>query len=69
MDVRQFMKRKLISDSRGVEKISNKRLSIGFQPEQTNRDERIKRFVNFYLHCIVSNLKILSKLSTLPPGA
>jgi len=28
--------------------------------------ERVKRFVNAHLHCIVSNLKIISKMSTLP---
>jgi len=40
MDVRQFMKRKSISDSRGVENISNKRLSIGFQPGLWSRKSR-----------------------------
>jgi len=30
--------------------------------------ERVKRFVNVHLHCIVSNLKMISKMSTLPPG-
>jgi len=30
--------------------------------------ERVKRFVNVHLHCIVSNLKRIRKLSTLPPG-
>jgi len=29
--------------------------------------EREKRFVNVNLHCIVSNLKRTSKMSTLPP--
>ena len=29
--------------------------------------ERVKRFVNVHLHCIVSNLKTTSKISTLPP--
>jgi len=29
--------------------------------------ERIKRFGNVYLHCIVSNLKKISNMSTLPP--
>jgi len=28
--------------------------------------ERVKRFVNVHLHCIVSNLKRMSKISTLP---
>jgi len=27
--------------------------------------ERLKRFVNVHLHCIVSNLKRISKISTL----
>jgi len=29
--------------------------------------ERVKRFVNVDLHCIVTNLKTISKMSTLPP--
>jgi len=29
--------------------------------------ERVKYFVNVYLHCTVSNLKMISKMSTLPP--
>jgi len=29
--------------------------------------ERVKRFVKVHLHCIVSNLKIISKMLTLPP--
>jgi len=29
--------------------------------------ERVKRFVNVHLHCIVSNLKNISKMSMLPP--
>jgi len=36
MDIRQFMKRKSISDSRIVENISDKRLWIEVQPAQTN---------------------------------
>jgi len=28
--------------------------------------ERVKRFVNVHLHCIISNLKIINKMSTLP---
>jgi len=40
-------------------------LSIEFQPAQTNRVERVKRFANVYLHCIINNLKRISKLSTL----
>jgi len=37
------------------------------QPAQTNDVERVKRFVHVHLHCIVSNLKRISKISTLPP--
>jgi len=29
-------------------------------------EERVKRFVNAHLYCIVSNLKSISKMSTLP---
>jgi len=29
--------------------------------------EWVKRFVNVYLHCIIRNLKKISKMSTLPP--
>ena len=29
--------------------------------------ERVLRFVNVHLHCIVSNLKMISKMPTLPP--
>ena len=57
LDVRQFMKRTSISDSRSAETISNKRLRIEVQPAQTNGLERVKRFVNVHLHCIVSNMK------------
>jgi len=68
MDIRQFMKRKSISDSRSVQNISDKRLRIEFQPAQTNGVERVKRFVNVHLHCIVSNLsEKIGKISTLPP--
>jgi len=68
MDIRQFMKRKNISDSRSVENISYKRLRIEVQPAQTNGIERVNRFVNIHLHCIDSNLKRISKVSTLPPS-
>ena len=68
MDFRQFMKGKSIYDSRSVKNISNKRLRIEVQPVQTNGVERVKRFVNVHLHCIVSNLKRISKISMLPPG-
>ena len=44
-------------------------MRIEVQPAQTNGVERVKRFVNAHLHCIVSNLKRISKISTLPrPG-
>ena len=66
-DIRQFMKRKTISDSRSVENISDKKLRIEVQPAQTNGVERLKRFVNVHLHCIASNLKRISKILTLPP--
>jgi len=36
MDIRQFMKRKNISDSRSVKNISDKRLKIDLHPEQSN---------------------------------
>jgi len=49
MDIRQFMKRISISDSRSVENISDKILKIEFQPAQTNGVERVKRFVNVHL--------------------
>jgi len=68
MDIRQFMKRKSISDSRCVENISDKRLRTGGQLAQTNGGERVKRFVNGHLHCIVIKLKRMSKISTFPPG-
>ena len=67
MDIRQFMKRKRIYDSRSVENISDKILRNEVQPAQTGGVERVKRFLNVYLHCIVSNLKRISKISTLPP--
>jgi len=52
MHIRQFMKRKSISDSRSVESILDKRLRIEVQPTQTNEVERVKRFMNVHLHCI-----------------
>jgi len=58
------MKRKNISDSRSVENISDKRLKIEVQPAQTNGVERVKRFVNVCLHCIVNNLQRISKIVT-----
>ena len=67
MDIKQFMKRKGIPDSRSVENISDKRLRIEVQQAQTNGLERLKSFVNVHLHCIISNLKRISKISTLPP--
>ena len=68
MDIKQFVKRKSISDSRRVENISDKRLRIEVRPVQTNWMETVKRFVNIHLHCIVSNLKRISKISTLSPS-
>jgi len=63
------MKRDSISDRRSAENISDKRLRTGTQPAQTNGMERVKRFVNVHLHCIVSNMKSISKILTfLPPG-
>jgi len=42
-------------------------LTIEVQPApQTNGVEREKRFMNVHLHCIVSNLKRISKILTLP---
>ena len=41
--------------------------SIRYHSDCTTRAERIKRSANIYLHCIVSNLKKISKMSTLPP--
>jgi len=66
MNIRQLMKWKSISDSRSDENISDKRLRIEVQPAQANGLERAKRFVNVHLHCIVINLKMIIKLSTLP---
>jgi len=42
-------------------------LRIEVQPAQTNGVERVKHYVNVHLHCIVRNLKRISKISTLPP--
>ena len=50
MDIRQFMKRKSISDSWNEENVSDKRLWIEVQPPQTNELERVKRFVNVHVH-------------------
>jgi len=61
------MKRKSISDNRNVENISDKRLRIDVQPAQTNGVERVKRFVNVFLHCIVSNVKRIGKISKFTP--
>jgi len=35
------------------------------RPTQTNGIQKVKQFVNLHLHCIVSNLKRISKVSTL----
>ena len=40
MGIRQFMKRKSLSDCRNAEKISDERLRLEVQPEQTNERER-----------------------------
>ena len=56
--------RKSISDSRSVENISDSRLRIEVQAARNSGIERVKRFVNVHLLCIVSNLNL-----TLPsPG-
>jgi len=68
MDLRQFVKRKSISDSRSVQNISDKRLRIEVQPAPTNGVERIKRFVNVHLHCLVRRLNRINKTSTLLPS-
>jgi len=51
------MKRKSISGSSCVKNISNKILRIEVQPAQTKWVERVKRFVNDRLYCVVRNLK------------
>jgi len=51
------MKRKSIFNNRSVENILDKILIIDVLPAQTNGVERVKRFVNAHLHCIVNNLK------------
>jgi len=66
MDIRQFTKGKSIIDSRRVENISGTRLRIEVQPSQSSGVERIRRLVDVHLHGIVSNLKRISKISTLP---
>jgi len=59
--------KKSISDSRSSENISDRRLRTEVQAAQNNAAERVKRFVNVHLHCIVSSLKMISL--TLPfPG-
>jgi len=49
MDVRQFMKRINVSDSRSVENISDKISKIEVQPAQANGVEWVKHFVNVHL--------------------
>ena len=68
MDIRQFMKRTSISDSRSVENILDKISKIEVQPAQTNGVDRVKRFVNVYFNCIVRNLKRISKFRRYPTG-
>jgi len=41
-----------------MQKIENE-----IRPTQTDGVERVKRFVNVHLHCIVNNLKRISKVS------
>jgi len=68
MDIRPFMKRKSISDSRSADNISDKILRIEVQPATTYGVETVKRFVNVHLYCIVSNLKRISKFRLSSPG-
>ena len=56
MGIKVVYEKVIISDSRSVENILDKRLRIEVQPAQTNVVERVKRFVNVHLHGIVSNL-------------
>jgi len=42
MNIRQFMKRKSISDNLSVENISDKRFRMEVQPAQTNGVERVE---------------------------
>jgi len=67
MGIGQLMKRKRICDSRSVKNILDKRLRSEVQSAQTNGKEMVMGFVNVHLHCIVSNLKSISKFSSLPP--
>jgi len=67
MDTKQFMKIKDISVSRNVENIAEKRLRIQVQTAQTHGVERVKRFANVHLHCIVSNLKRKIKIFNVTP--
>jgi len=62
MMMMMMMKRKSSSDSRRVENISDRRLRIEVQTAQNNGVERVKRFVNVHLLCMVSNLKKISKI-------
>ena len=50
MGIRQFMKRKSLSDCRSVEKISDERLRLEVQPEQTNERERERERVYWRKH-------------------
>jgi len=69
MHIRQFMKRKSISDSRSVESILDKRLRIEVQPTQTNEVERVKRFMNVHLHCIRGRIQggAIGAIAIAPP--
>ena len=41
--------------------------NIEVKPAQANGLESVNRFVNVHLHCIVSNLRLISKISALSP--
>ena len=56
MDIGQFFEKERISDNISVENISNKILRTEVERAPTNGVERVKRFVNVHLHCIVGNL-------------
>jgi len=42
-------------------------LRIEVQPSQTIGLERVKHFLNVHVHCTISNLKRISKMSRLSP--
>jgi len=63
----EVYEKKSICDSRSVGSFSDERLRIEVQPAQTNGFKMVKCFVKVHFHCIVSNLKRINKISTLPP--